>query len=163
MCTSEKTVWNIHLIWTQCNKKCDQEHWYTYISHYRHMPLNKYIFHIATYMSHCTSTVVYIQTPHYCTRPSKSINYNIYLPYHCKICVRNKDAPQVPQKFDVHLWGKYGNIYGTYEVAPINDVARIAVHKQWWWHRSMMMPTMMPQPDCKYWVGTWNNQSKTHN
>ena len=34
-------------IWTQCNQQHDQEHWYTYISHYWHMPLNKYVCHTA--------------------------------------------------------------------------------------------------------------------
>ena len=30
-----------YLTWTCCNQWCDQEHWYTYVSHYWHMPLNK--------------------------------------------------------------------------------------------------------------------------
>ena len=33
-----------YLIWIRCNQHCDQEHWYTYISHYWH--LNKYVSHI---------------------------------------------------------------------------------------------------------------------
>ena len=28
--------------WTHCNQQCNQECWYTYISYYWHMPLNKY-------------------------------------------------------------------------------------------------------------------------
>ena len=31
--------------------------------------------------------------------------------------------------FNAHLWGKYANIYSIYEAAPINDVARITVHR----------------------------------
>ena len=34
-------------IWTQFNPQCDQKHWYTYISHYCQMPLNKEGCHIA--------------------------------------------------------------------------------------------------------------------
>ena len=28
----------ICIVWTQSNQQCDQEHWYTFISHYWHMP-----------------------------------------------------------------------------------------------------------------------------
>ena len=37
----------IYLILTQCNHQCDYKYWYTYISHYWHMPLNMYACHIA--------------------------------------------------------------------------------------------------------------------
>ena len=37
---------NIYLISTDHNQKCHHKHWYTYISHYWHMPLNKYTCHI---------------------------------------------------------------------------------------------------------------------
>ena len=40
------------LIWTHCNQQCEQEHWYTYLSHYWHMPQNKYA-------SHCITTLAY--------------------------------------------------------------------------------------------------------
>ena len=33
-----------------------------------------------------------------------------------------------PKLLDVVTWRKYGNLYATCEVVPINDVARIAVH-----------------------------------
>ena len=33
------------------------------------------------------------------------------------------------QLTDVHLWGKYANMYATYDIAPINNVARITVHR----------------------------------
>ena len=33
------TLVNYVNILTQCNKQCDQDHWYTYISHYLHMSL----------------------------------------------------------------------------------------------------------------------------
>ena len=32
---------------THCNQHCDQEHWYTYISHYWQMPLDKYTCHMS--------------------------------------------------------------------------------------------------------------------
>ena len=28
-----------------------------------------------------------------------------------------------------HLWSKYANIHATYEIAPINSIPRITVHK----------------------------------
>ena len=37
----------ISFILTKFNRKLDQEHWYTYILHYWHMPLNKYAYYIA--------------------------------------------------------------------------------------------------------------------
>ena len=37
---------NICLIWPHCNQQCDNEHWYTWISHCWHMPLYMYAFHI---------------------------------------------------------------------------------------------------------------------
>ena len=57
-------------IWTQYNQHRDQEHWYTYILHYCHMPLNKYDCEISC-VPNCTNSVVYIQTPHYYIYKSK--------------------------------------------------------------------------------------------
>ena len=45
----------------------------------------------------------------------------------------------MPKLLDVHLWKKHANIYATYEVAPINDVARITTQ--------MMTMTMMMMQD----------------
>ena len=59
---------------------------------------------------------------------------------------------------NMHLWGKYANTRATYEVAPINDVARIAVPTRRRWHR-----TTTPKPDYVYWVGHWPNQQKKKN
>ena len=42
-----------------------------------------------TFVSHCSITVVYIETPYSNTDPLKSILCNIYQPNHCKTCVRN--------------------------------------------------------------------------
>ena len=103
-------------------------------------------------MSHCTYTVVYIQTPHYCTWASK-INCNFSLPNDCEICANNKYAPQMPQIWhmpkllNMDLCGKYDNMYATYEVTPTNDVARIAVQK----HHSSITYTELV---------TWTIQSK---
>ena len=109
---------------------------YTHISYYWHMPLNTYACHIAhvcptaivllcTYRLHITAYIY--QT---------SINCNIYLLHYCKICASNKYAHQVshirniPKWHDTLLWRKYANIHATYEVAIINDVARITRHRQ---------------------------------
>ena len=34
------------LIWAHCNQQCYHKHWYWYMSHHWHMPLNKYTCHI---------------------------------------------------------------------------------------------------------------------
>ena len=48
-CTDETTesVCIPHVNLYCCYQYCDQEHWYTYISQYWHMPLKKYAYHIA--------------------------------------------------------------------------------------------------------------------
>ena len=49
----------VHIISSHHNHECHHKHLYKYISHYWHMPLEKYATpHI--HMSHCTNTVVYI-------------------------------------------------------------------------------------------------------
>ena len=112
-----------------------------------------------TFMFHCTSYVVYIWAVHYCTHPSKSINYNIYLPYYYKLCATNGYASQIPYVchmpniLDVQQWGKNYNIYVTCELTDINHVTGRTVHRwQWWWHRTATM-MLLPQPDYIYWVG----------
>ena len=63
---------------------------------------------------------------------------NMYLPYYCEICASNKYIykPQmsqlcyIPKLLNGHLWRKYVHIYARYEVVPINDAARITVHRQ---------------------------------
>ena len=52
----EKPIQYINLILTHCNQQCGHKYWYTYISYYCRIPLNKY----CICMSHCNSTVVYI-------------------------------------------------------------------------------------------------------
>ena len=90
-----------------------------------------------TYRSHCTSPVVYIYTPHYCTH--QSVISNIYLPYYCKICATNKYAPQVPymcqipKVLDVPQWGKYTNIYATNELPGINPCTDAKNDNGKWW------------------------------
>ena len=36
----------IGLIAAKCNQQCDQDHWYTHISHYWHMPMNTHIIYV---------------------------------------------------------------------------------------------------------------------
>ena len=68
-----------------------------------------------------------------------------------QICPHVPQIGHIPKLLDVHLWEKYANIHATYEVASINDVARIAVHIWWQWCWRTRM--MVPQPYCIYWVG----------
>ena len=101
------------------------------------MPLDKYACHTA-HMSQCTASVVYIYTmDNYINNIHKrSINNNIYLPYYCNLYASDKYASQFPQILHIpkfllalsDLWGSMP-IYATYEVAPINDVAGIHVHR----------------------------------
>ena len=48
---------NICLICTYSNQECDHTHWYAYISHYWHMPLNKYAWHTAKISPFNTTTL----------------------------------------------------------------------------------------------------------
>ena len=43
----------MYIIWTHCSQHCEQKNWYTYISHYLHVPMKEYA-------CHCMSTVLYI-------------------------------------------------------------------------------------------------------
>ena len=69
---------HIYLIWTPWNEQCDQEHWYTCIPHYCHMPLNKCASNITNI---CPVALLLLSTyrPHItaCLHP-KSIKCNIY-------------------------------------------------------------------------------------
>ena len=40
------------------------------------------------------------------------------------------NMPNAKKLLNVHQSGKYVNIYATFEVAPINDVARITVQRK---------------------------------
>ena len=60
----------------------------------------------------------------------------------------------MPKLLNVHQWGKYVNIHATYEVDPINDMARnLSTHDDaniTWLSTTMLM---IPQPDCIDWFG----------
>ena len=53
-----------------------------------------------------------------------------------QVCPNKSHAPQMPnichmpKLLDFHLWRKYANILATYEVASIDDVTKVAVHRQ---------------------------------
>ena len=87
-----------------------------------------------TYMSHCISTVPIYRpniTAHIC---QKWINYNKFLPYYSKIISATNMPLQchkygMTKLFTMRVWEKYANIPATYEFSPINDVARITVHR----------------------------------
>ena len=86
----------IYLILTQLNQQCDQEHRYTYMSHYWHMPLNKYacdIVHICPtaliLWPTCRHILLYIQVQKTTFHNRHSTNYR-------QICARHKYAPQMP-------------------------------------------------------------------
>ena len=55
--------WYIYFTWIYCNQQCNHMNWYTYISNYWHMPLNKYAWH----MTHvCPTALIMLSTcwPH---------------------------------------------------------------------------------------------------
>ena len=62
-----------------------------------------------TYMSHCTSTIVYTDPTFLCTSIKNKLQY--ILTNYCKICEKNKYTPQMPltchmpKLLDMHLWG----------------------------------------------------------
>ena len=101
-------------------------------------PTQIYLPH-CTYNSHCTSTIVYIYIPHYCTHQSKIKNQKCTAKYvivntrHLK-CHKHATC----QNHALITWWafmeKHANIHATYEVSSINYVARITVHR-WLWQR----------------------------
>ena len=129
------------------------------------MPLNKYAhlnLHLHSLHFYCSSAYRPHITAHMHT---KSINCNLYLPYYCKICASLQYAPQMPQTlhmhkiFDMNVCGKLPIYKPHMNVLPlINDVASMAVHRQWQWCR--MMTTR--QPDYKYGACHLAKSVKTH-
>ena len=73
-------------------------------------------------------------------------NLQHLLSYYCKMCISNRYVPQmplispIPKLLNMHLWGEHTNIPVQYKVAPINDIARITVHRQGWWRNSFQQP-----------------------
>ena len=76
---------------SQCNKQCDQERWNAYTQHCCHIPMYKYACHIVL-ISHYTTTVDYIYTPHYFTYEWKT-KCDSYLQCYCHIYANNLYAP----------------------------------------------------------------------
>ena len=95
----------------------------------------------------------------------KLINFKMYFPNYFKVCANNKYAPQIPNMcympnlLNMHLWKEHASIYSTYEVAPINDVARIAVRGDYDNDNAdanndddITTMTMTPQPNYICWI-----------
>ena len=118
-----------------------------------------------TYMSHCTSTVIYILILHYCTFSSKINNCNNYLPYYCKICARHKYAPEMPTICHmpklpiIFTWGKYSNIYAIYELTGINHVTECCTQMTM---LMMTLSTMTMPPNYISQGCHWPNQPKSN-
>ena len=66
----------------------------------------------------------------------------------------------MPMLLNQYSWRKYANIQATCKVAPINDVARIVVHR--WLHIMTMMAMLMLQRDNINWVGHLAKLVKKH-
>ena len=110
-----------------------------------------------TYMSHCTSNIVCIQTHITAHIKQNSINCNIYLPYYCKICAsKNISLKCHILNYFTCINGGSMQIYTTNELASFNHMTRSAVHRQQSQQQckitiTMMTPTtmiMMLQPNC---------------
>ena len=69
-----------------------------------------------------------------------------------QICFSNAKHMPNALLLDMYLWGKYANIHATYEVAPMNDIARITIHGWQLWSHSQITYTEL--------VTSWN-QSKS--
>ena len=71
-----------------------------------------------------------------------------------EICLQIPIVWHMAELSIVYLWQTSVNRHTIYEVAPINDLARITLYRWWWqWHRKMMM--MMHNEataGCIYWV-----------
>ena len=107
----------IYLIWIQSNQECHHKHWYTYISHYWQMSLNKYACHIICVFPN-TLLLYSIYRPHIPVHMhSQSINCNIKVPQTATKYEPGKCASQMwcichmPELLNVSLWGKYANLY----------------------------------------------------
>ena len=99
----------ICITWIQCNQQCDWEQWYTYISHYWHMTLNKYAFKIA----HICPTAlllwsIYVRTyitTH--TSPKKLCNFQVFKYHTIVIYVLPRNMP-----LECHIFEKtYANYF----------------------------------------------------
>ena len=133
-----------------------QKHWQTYISHYWHMPLNKYTCHTTHVCATiCLFMAAYIPniTVHISKKTTKC---NFSLPCYCHhlkpyIC-------HMPKLFNVHQWEKFVNIYAAYAFTGINHVMGSAAHR-----KEMMQTLTMTnlQPNWISGVGCWPNKPKT--
>ena len=121
-------------------------HVWVYIYMYLHIPVCIHVYQIFTTVSLYTylicpwtnmfATLQMLVPLHvYCTAHISKIhdNCNFNLPLYCHICSSNKYAPETPQIYhmpkllNVHQWGKYADIYATYEITGIDHVMRSAV------------------------------------
>ena len=110
-CTLRHLYQYICLIWTQCNQQCDQEHSYTYITYYWHMPLNKYASHI----THSCPTALLLYTTyrhHITTYTSQNLQQTATFFYHA-ITIH---VPTANMPLKCHICATYANYFmGTYE------------------------------------------------
>ena len=109
--------------------QCGKEHWYTYISNYWHMLLNKYACDIAHICS-MHYYLVYIKTPHYCKYKSKKRKKQ------SAAGTSHIFAKYVPERYislKCHMYAIYANevmyrcIYTSYALTAINGVIRSTV------------------------------------
>ena len=110
-------------------QQCDQKNWYTSISHYWYMPLNKYAFHIPN-VSHYTVTVVYTHTP-LLLQISKKYNQPQQLLH---TLLSNMFEKQIGISNATYIWymkisscahmRNYVSTYTSYEFTAIKNVTR---------------------------------------
>ena len=113
---------------THQNQQCDHEQWYTHISHYWHMPLKKYVCHIIyiyVCVSHCTTTIVYIEISH---TNQKTTNDNFILPCYSHVCASNKYALLMPAIYTPHVQ--------ITQYASLGEVSQYICNKWTHWHQS---------------------------
>ena len=122
----------IYLIQTEHNEKCDHDHQYTFISHFWHMPLNKYACDIAhtcptalqlwsKYRLHIDPTLLYIQV-------QKNVQEVVYILLY--MCPTNMPLKcHIYKVVHVQISAKYVSIYTSYELNVINSVtSSTAIH-----------------------------------
>ena len=113
----------ICLIWTHCNQQYHPKHLYTYLSHYWHIPLNKYACHITQV---CATVVITMCTcrSHIAAHMSKMNKFQLYLPCYNYVCAI-KNIPlkwHICKLFHVQIWDNYISIYISYKLNEINNI-----------------------------------------
>ena len=128
----------IYLIWTQYYQQCDKDHQYrSSTPQYWHVPLNNMSATVHMYVPlHCNCSLNMSPpiTGHNSQKQQTANLFTMLLPYMTQqqICPSNVMYKPYLQITQCTSMGKTCQIYATYDLAAINDVARNVAHR-WQW------------------------------